>query len=242
MILPATACFIQQGLGVVDVPSFDLAAACSGFIYGLAAADGFIAGGVYKNILLVAVDTLTKFTDYEDRGSCILFGDGAGAVVIRATDEPGKGLLYTKLGADGAGWDFIHMPAGGSRTPASRQTVDQRLHYIKMRGRDVYKFAVQKMAFLLEDGMAQCGLTVDDVDLVIPHQVNQRIIESATSRANFPMDKVYINIDRFGNTSGASIPLAMDEAKRVGRLKSGDIVLLVAFGAGLTWAGGVIKL
>ena len=242
MIFPATACFIQQGLGVEDVPSFDISAACSGFVYGLAIANTFIASGRYRNILVIGVDTLSRFTDYTDRGSCILFGDGAGAAIVQATDEPDKGLLYFELGTRGSGWDFIHLPAGGSRTPATPETVEAKQHFVKMRGRDVYKFAVQKMSYLIRAGMEHCHLTADDVDMVIPHQVNQRIIESATERAGFPMEKVYVNIDRFGNTSGASIPLAMDEARRTGRLPADGTVLFTAFGAGLTWAGAVIRL
>lgn len=241
MIFPATACFIQAGLGLTETPAFDIGAACSGFLYGLSVAHSFIRSGAYKNILLVGAESLTRFTDYQDRGSCILFGDGAGAVVLRASEDPNKGLQYFKLGADGSGWDFIHVPAGGSRTPATAQTVEARQHYIKMRGRDVYKFAVQKMHYLMSDAMAACNLTVDTVDLVVPHQVNQRIIESATEKLNFPLEKVFVNIDRFGNTSAASIPMALDEAKRTGRLKENSTVLFVAFGAGLTWAGGVFK-
>lgn len=241
MIFPATACFIQAGLGLTETPAFDIGAACSGFLYGLSVAHSFIRSGAYKNILLVGAESLTRFTDYQDRGSCILFGDGAGAVVLRASEDPNKGLQYFKLGADGSGWDFIHVPGGGSRTPATVQSVEARQHYIKMRGRDVYKFAVQKMHYLMSDAMAACNLTVDTVDLVIPHQVNQRIIESATEKLNFPLEKVFVNIDRFGNTSAASIPMAMDEAKRTGRLKENATVLFVAFGAGLTWAGSVLK-
>ncbi len=238
---PGNSCLIQQGLGATDVPAFDLSAACSGFVYALATADSFIYGGRYNTVLVIGVDTLTPFVDYEDRGSCILFGDGAGAAVLRATEDTDKGLQYFKLGADGNGWDFIHVPAGGVRTPTSQQTVADRQHYVKLRGRDVYKFAVQKMTFLMKDAMSACNLTVDDIDLVVPHQVNQRIIESATSKLKFPLEKVYVNIDRFGNTSAASVPLALDEARRTGRVGEGDTVLTVAFGAGLTWAGGVLK-
>jgi len=242
MILPSTACFVQKALGAEGVPAFDLAAACSGFVYGLAVANGFINMGLYRRILVIGVDTLTRFTDYSDRGSCILFGDAAGAAVLEATDQDGKGVQYLNLGADGEGWDFIHVPAGGCKTPATAETVADRLHFIKMRGRDVYKFAVQKMAYLLQDAMAVCDLTVDDVDLVVPHQVNQRIIESATSKVGFPLEKVYVNIDKYGNTSGASIPLALDEARREGRLGDDATVVMVAFGAGLTWAGAVVNL
>lgn len=240
MIFPATACFIQHALGATGVPAMDLSAACSGFLYGLSIADAFIQSGVYRRVLVVGAEALTRFCDYEDRGSCILFGDGAGAAVLEAADD-GRGLQYFKLGADGAGWDFIHVPGGGARHPATSQTLEQRMHYIKLRGRDVYKFAVQKMHELLADAMQACSLTVDDVDLVVPHQVNLRIIESAAERLHFPMDRMFVNIERFGNTSAASIPVALEEARRTGRIPQGATVLLVAFGAGLTWASGVMR-
>lgn len=242
MIFPATACFIQQTLGAKDVPAFDISAACSGFVYGLAAADGFIRSGGYRNVLVVGAESLTRFCDYTDRGSCILFGDGAGAAVLRATDHATRGLRYHKLGADGEGWDYIHVPGGGARHPASAETLEQRMHYIKLRGRDVYKFAVQKMQYLIEDAMAACDLTADDIDLIVPHQVNTRIIESASEKADFPLEKVYLNIDRYGNTSAASIPMALAEAKEAGRVHEGSTVLMVAFGAGLTWASALVRL
>jgi 3-oxoacyl-[acyl-carrier-protein] synthase-3 len=242
MIFPATACLIQHGLGLSEIPAFDISAACSGFIYALTVADGMIASGRYRNVLVVASDALTRFTDYSDRGSCILFGDGAGAVVLQPTDDPQRGLKYSHIGARGSGWDFIHVPAGGSRIVASAQTVAAKQHYIQMRGREVYKFAVQQMVDLMAEGMAQCGLKVEDIDLVVPHQVNQRIIESATSKLEFPLEKVFVNIDRYGNTSGASIPLALDQAHRAGRTPPGATLLLVAFGAGLTWGASVLKM
>ncbi len=242
MMFPATACFIQAELGAAGVPAFDISAACSGFVYGIATGSQFIQTGAYKRVLVIGAESLSRFTDYTDRGSCILFGDGAGAVVLEATDTPGKGILYNTLHADGTGWDFIHVPAGGSRTPASHATVDAKAHCIKMRGRDVYKFAVEKMQWLMEDCMAKCNLSVADVDLFVPHQVNSRIIASATEKLGFPMDKVYMNIDRFGNTSAASIPLAMVDARKEGRIKPGSLLLLAAFGAGLTWAGAVIRM
>ena len=242
MIFPATACFVQEALGAGDTPAFDISAACSGFAYGLSVADKFIRTGTYKRILVVAADALSRFTDYTDRGTCILFGDGAGAVVLEPTTDPDRGILYTVMHASGAGWDFIHIPAGGARTPASHETVDQRGHYIHMQGRDVYKFAVEKMQWLLGDCMSQCNLTVDDVDLVIPHQVNLRIIQSAAQKHNFPMEKVYINIDRFGNTSGSSVGIALDEARSQGLVGKGSTILVATFGAGLTWAGAVIRL
>jgi len=242
MMFPATACFVQQELGAVDVPSFDLSAACSGFVYGVAIGTQFIEAGTYKRVLVIGADTLSRVTDYTDRRSCILFGDAAGAAVLEPTTAPDKGILYNVLHADGNGWDYIHCPAGGSRMPASEQTVREGKHFVKMRGRDVYKFAVEKMQWLLGDLMDQCGLTPDDVDLVVPHQVNIRIIKSATKKYDFPIEKVYLNIDRYGNTSGASVPLAFTEARQAGRIGPGSTVLLIAFGGGLTWAGSVVKL
>jgi len=242
MIFPATACFIQEGLGVKEIPAFDISAACSGFIYGLTIARGLIETGLHKRILIVGAETLSRFSDYTDRTSCILFGDAAGAAVLEGTEDLSRGVQYTVLAADGAGWDFIHVPAGGSREVTSQASLDGRRHYIKMRGRDVYKFAVEKMQWLMEDCMTRCGLSAEQIDVVIPHQVNLRIIASAAEKFNFPMEKVYINIDRYGNTSAASIPLAMDEARQAGLIKNGSTLLLVAFGAGLTWAGAVVKM
>jgi len=241
MIFPATACFVQKNLQAKDVPAFDISAACSGFIYGLAVAGKFIETGTYRRALVIGAEALSRFTDYTDRTSCILFGDGAGAAVLQPGQDD-RGLLYFVLHADGGGWDYIHVPGGGARCPASHQTVDAHEHFIKMRGRDVYKFAVEKMQWLLEDCLTHCGLTAGDIDLVIPHQVNLRIISSATEKFGFPMEKVYINIDRYGNTSAASIPLAMHEARSEGKIGPGSLVLLAAFGAGLTWAGAVIRL
>ena len=242
MILPASACFIQKELGAGDIPAFDVSAACCGFIYGLSIANQFIATGTYKRVLLVAGDTLTRFSDFSDRGSCILFGDGAGAVVLEPTREDGQGVRYTVLHADGGGWDYIYLPGGGSKHPATKETVEQGMHYLKMRGRDVYKFAVEKMQWLLGDCMGKCGLTIDDVDMVLPHQVNIRIIVSAAEKFHFPMEKLFTNIDRYGNTSGASIPIALAEAREQGKIGAGSTVIVVAFGAGLTWAGAVVRL
>lgn len=243
MILPATACFVQEALGATDVPAFDISAACSGFIYALSVADSLIQTGKYRRILVVAADALSRFTDYTDRGSAILFGDGSGAAVLEPCREgENGGVLYTCLHANGGGWDLLHIPAGGSRMPATHETVEQRGHFIHMRGRDIYKFAVEKMQWLLGHCMAQCGLSVEDVDMVVPHQVNTRIIQSATEKHGFPIEKVYMNIDRFGNTSGASAAIALDEAIRLGRIGPGSTVILVAFGAGLTWGGAVVKL
>ncbi len=242
MPFPATACFVQDAIGASGVPAFDISAACSGFVYSLTVGSQFIETGMYKNVLVIGVDCLSKVADFTDRGSCILFGDGAGAVVLQATEEPDKGILHTVMHADGSGWDYIHVPGGGTRVPTSKESVEQGQHFVKMRGRDVYKFAVEKMQWLLGDCMEKCGLSTDDVDMVIPHQVNIRIIESATAKYNFPMDKVYVNIDRYGNTSAGSIPLALDEAVKKGAVGPGSTIIMVAFGAGLTWAGATIKL
>ena len=239
---PATACFVQAALGAKGCAAFDISAACSGFVYGLTTGAKFIESGMYKNVLVIGVDVLSRFADWKDRGSCILFGDGAGAVLLQATEEEDRGLLYSTLHADGEGWDYIHVPAGGTRQPASAETVAAEEHLIRMRGRDVYKFAVDKMQWLLGDCMEKTGLTVDDVAMVVPHQVNTRIIESATKKHGFPLEKVFMNIDRMGNTSGASIPLALAEAMKTGAIKKGDTVMFVAFGAGLTWAGAVVKM
>ncbi len=242
MLCPATACFVQKDLGTSDIPAFDISAACSGFIYGLAIAGQFLESGTYRRALVIGAEALSRFTDYTDRTSCILFGDAAGAAVLEATEDGRKGLQYSTLHTDGGGWDFIYIPGGGSRCPATHQTVDAHEHFIKMRGRDVYKFAVEKMQRLLEECMTACHLKAQDIDMVIPHQVNQRIIASATKKFGLPMEKVFLNIDRYGNTSAASIPLAMYEARAAGKIGPGSVVVLVAFGAGLTWAGAVVRM
>jgi len=242
MTFPATACFVQQALGAKNIPAFDLGAACSGFVYALAAGDQFVRTGMYKNVLVIGADTLSRLTDYEDRSSCILFGDAAGAAVLQPTTDPGKGIEYSVLGCDGAGWDYICVPGGGSRHPASHKTVDDKMHYIKMRGREVFRFAVEKMEWLMADCMEKCCLNVDDVDLIVPHQVNIRIIKAAVEKFSFPIEKVALNIDRYGNSSAASVPFALAEAYEDGRIGPGSVVILLAFGAGLTWAASVVRL
>ncbi len=241
MMFPTTACFIQAGLGCRNIGAFDLLAACSGFLYALAVGSQFIRTGTYRHVLVCGAETLSRITDYTDRNTCVLFGDGAGAAVLSATDEPGRGLHYFRLYAEGKP-ELISLPAGGSRYPASAQTVADRLHYMKLNGREVYKFAVTRMQELIQDAMADCRLTVDDVALIIPHQVNQRIIDSALERMQFPAEKVMINLDRCGNTSAASIPMALDEAVRTGRARRGDKIIMVAFGGGLTWSSAVLTL
>jgi 3-oxoacyl-[acyl-carrier-protein] synthase-3 len=240
-ILPSTACWLQTRLGCTGAGAFDLTAACSGHLYALSQARAAILSGQARTVLVVSAETLSTITDYADRSTCVLFGDGAGAAVVQASDEPDTGILYTTLYADGSGGDLMLLPGGGSRNPASHETVDQRLHYMHIRGREVFKFAVLKMEELIDECMRECHLTTDDVRLVIPHQVNTRIIDAATGRMGFPPEKVFLNIDKYGNTGGASVAIAHDEARRQGILGPGDTAILIAFGGGLTWAGVAIK-
>ena len=240
MIFPSTACLVQDLIGAKNAAPMDLVAACSGFIYALTVANAFISSGTYKTILCIGAETLSKFTDYQDRNTCVLFGDAAGAVVLKPTEED-RGVLETYLGGDGHLWHLLHLPAGGTRLPASHETVDQRLHFIKMSGNEVFKSAVKAMGDAALKVLQQAGLTGKDVDLLITHQANIRIIQATAKRVKLPMDKVYVNIDRYGNTSAASIPLAMDEAYRKDFVKPGDIWLLVAFGGGFTWGSALIR-
>jgi len=239
--LPATACWLQDRLGASKAGAFDLTAACSGHIYGLAQARAAVLAGQARTVLVVSAECLSRITDYSDRNTCVLFGDGAGAAVVQASDQPGAGILYTTLYADGSGGDLMILPAGGSRRPPSHETVDARLHYMHIRGREVFKFAVLKMEELIDECLKACRLTAAGVRLVIPHQVNTRIIDAATGRMGFPPDKVFLNIHKYGNTGGASVAIAHDEARRQGLLGAGDVAILIAFGGGLTWAGAVIK-
>jgi len=239
--LPATACWLQDRLGCTGAGAFDLTAACSGHIYGLAQARAAVLTGQARTVLVTSAETLSKITDYADRSTCVLFGDGAGAAVVQASDEPDTGILYTTLYADGSGGDMMILPGGGSRWPPSHETVDQRLHYMHIRGREVFKFAVLKMQELIEECLTACHLTVDQVKMVVPHQVNTRIINAATSRMGFPPEKVFLNIDKYGNTGGASVAMAHHEAIQQGQIRPGDVAFLVAFGGGLTWAAAAIR-
>jgi 3-oxoacyl-[acyl-carrier-protein] synthase-3 len=240
MVFPSTACFVAASLGLSSTPAFDIAAACSGFIYTLETGANFVRSGRYKNVLVIGAETLSRITDYTDRGSCILFGDGAGAVVLKA-GEPTRGLMYSSLHADGHGWELLCCKPG-SRHPIDESLVSERNQYMKLRGREVYKFAVQRFEELIEDALCKCELKPDDVKLIVPHQVNQRIIDSAMAKLGLGIEKAYVNIDKYGNTSAASIPIALDEAVRAGRITRGDTIILVAFGAGLTWANAVIRM
>ncbi len=240
MLFPATACLLQDRLGADDAAAFDLGAGCSGFVYGLAAAEGFIKSGSASRVLVVGSEVLSKITDWEDRSTCVLFGDGAAAAVVGPCRPP-AGILATYLGADGSGGGVLNMPAGGSLRPASEETLQKRLHYIHMKGREVFKFAVRAMGDSAVEVARRAGIQLQDVDCYIPHQANIRIIESSANRLGIPMEKVYVNIDRYGNTSSASVPIALTEAQREGMVRPGDNVLMVAFGAGLTWAAAIVR-
>ncbi|WP_460038887.1 beta-ketoacyl-ACP synthase III [Thermaerobacter litoralis] len=240
MPFPSTACLLQDRLGATRAAGFDLEAACSGFVYGLAVGAQFVAAGLYDTVLVVGAETLSKIIDWSDRRTCVLLGDGAGAAVLRPA-APGEGILGLYLGADGSGGDLLKQPAGGSRLPASPETVARGLHFVQMNGREVFKFAVKTMGDAAQAALAQAGLTFEDVDLYIPHQANYRIIESSARRFDLPLDRVVVNIDRYGNTSAASIPVALDEALSAGRVRAGQRVLLVAFGGGLTWGAAVLR-
>jgi 3-oxoacyl-[acyl-carrier-protein] synthase-3 len=240
MVFPSTACFIGADLGIPGVPAFDMSAACSGFIYALATGANFIKAGQYKNVLVIGSETISRITNYKDRASCIIFGDGAGAVVLQRSNDVNRGVVYGSLHADGSGWEMLCCKPG-SRFPIEEGLLSGRDQFMKIKGREVYKFAVQRFEELIEDAMRKCELTADDVSLIVPHQVNQRIIDSAMEKLGLPPEKAFVNIDKYGNTSAASIPIALDEAWRAGRIKQGDVLVFVAFGAGLTWANAVVR-
>jgi len=239
MAFPATACIVQDKIGASNAAAFDLEAGCSGFVYGLSVGAQFIESGLYDNVLVIGAETLSKITDWEDRNTCVLFGDGAGAAVLQATDK--GGFLAFDLGSDGSGANALYMEAGGSAKPASLETVKNKQHYIRMEGNPVFKFAVKTMKKASLDVLEKAELTTDDIDLLIPHQANTRIIKSARRRLKLDEDEVYVNLPELGNTSSASVAIAMAEAKENGKIKNGDNVLLVAFGAGLTWAAAAIE-
>ncbi|MNO38088.1 3-oxoacyl-[acyl-carrier-protein] synthase 3 [compost metagenome] len=236
---PSTACILQDKLGAKGAAAFDLSAACSGFVYSLATAVGFIQNGMYNNALIIGADTLSRITDYTDRNTCVLFGDGAGAVIIGEVPE-GRGFQSFDLGAEGSGGNLLKLEAGGSRLPASQQTVEDKKHFIYMNGREVFKFAVRVMGTATERVLTKAGLGKEDIDLFVPHQANIRIIQSAMQRLELPPEKCVINVDKYANTSAASIPLALVEAAEEGRMKEGDTVLMVGFGGGLTWGASVL--
>ncbi|KRF31975.1 beta-ketoacyl-ACP synthase III [Paenibacillus sp. Soil787] len=239
MSFPSTACILQEKLGAKKAAAFDLSAACSGFVYGLANASNFIATGTYKHALIIGADCLSKITDYTDRNTCILFGDGAGAVVIGEVPEH-RGFKSFELGADGTGGPLLKMEGGGSRNPSSQASIDQRLHYIYMAGAEVFKFAVRIMGNAADEVLRKAGWEKADIDLLVPHQANMRIIQSSLNRLELTDDKCMINLDKYGNMSAASIPVALAEAVEQGRLNEGDRLVLVGFGGGLTWGAAAL--
>jgi 3-oxoacyl-[acyl-carrier-protein] synthase-3 len=237
--LPATACLIQQQLGAKRAAACDLSAACCGFVYALSIADAYIRTGM-RHVLVVGSEVMSAITDWTDRNTCVLFGDGAGAAVVSATEED-RGILSTHLRSDGALWELIAVPGGGSRLPPSEKVITEKLNCIKMKGNETFKVAVRTLEEIARETLAANRLTVADVDLYVPHQANVRILKAVAERLGLPLDKVMLNLDRYGNTSAASIPIALDEALRQGRITNGSLVMLGAFGAGLTWASALIR-
>jgi 3-oxoacyl-[acyl-carrier-protein] synthase III len=241
MVFPSTASFVQRALKANKAWVFDLAAACSGFIYGLSIVQQFLESGRLRNALVIGAETLTKITDWTDRTSCILFGDGAGAVVLERRDDGAKGILYSTMYSDGDRWEALNCQAYGSRYPSAKALDDPKKIYMQIKGREVYQQAIRRIVETVNECLDACGLSLDDVAMLISHQMNARIIESASKRLGVPDEKVFININEYGNTSAASVPIAFDECVRKGKIKRGDIVILVAFGAGLTWGANVIE-
>jgi 3-oxoacyl-[acyl-carrier-protein] synthase-3 len=242
MVFPSTASFVQVALGARKAFVFDLAAACSGFVYGLAIASQFLESGRYDNALLIGAETLSKITNWKDRTSCILFGDGAGAVVLKRAENEQRGVIYSTMGADGYSWKALNCQAYGSRHPSHKKLDNPDMIFMEIHGRQVYQQAVRKIVTTVHKCLKKCGLTVDDIAMLVSHQMNARIIESAAKRLGLPDDKYFVNIQEYGNTSAASVPMAFDDCRKQGKIKEGDIVILVAFGAGLTWGANVVQL
>ena len=236
--MPSTASLVQDALGADRAGAFDLNAVCSGFLYALVTASQFVLSGAYENVLVVGAETFTRILDWQDRSTCVLFGDAAGAVVLQSTDQPG-GLVSFVLGSDGSGACSLYVPAGGSRLPASAETVARRQHYVRMQGREVFRFATTVVPEAVNQALAKAGMTTDDVDVLIPHQANVRIIDAAVRRLKLRDDVAFSNVERYGNTSAASIPVALCEAIDEGRVSSGHNLVLAGFGAGLSWASAV---
>lgn len=239
MAFPSTASIVQNALGA-DCPAFDLCAGCSGWVYALSVANGFVSSGIYGKVLVIGADLLTSITNWTDRSTCVLFGDGAGAAIVSEV-EPGSGFLAFELGSDGSGALALYAPAGGSREALTHEGLDAHRNKLFMEGREVFKFAVKVQGEAAERVLAKVGMTTADIDLMIPHQANVRIIDSAINRLGLPAEKIFVNLQKYGNTSAASIPIALDEALQTGRVKKGDTILTVGFGAGLTWGAGVMK-
>lgn len=240
-LFPSCACTLQGKLGAKNAVAFDISAACSGFIYGLSLSRALLVSGQARRILLVGVETLSRIVDYTERSTCVLFGDGAGAVVLEGSPEPDVGVKSVAIGSDGVHGELLYMPAGGSRNPATHDTVEKKLHSMKMNGNEVFKIAVRGMEAISRKAIDAAACTIDDIDLFIPHQANFRMIDATSKRLGIPEEKVVVTVDRFGNTSASSIPIALDEAVRDGRIKEGDMLGMVAFGAGLTWGASVVR-
>jgi 3-oxoacyl-[acyl-carrier-protein] synthase-3 len=237
---PATACIVQHNLGARNAACFDLSAACSGFLYGLSTADKFIRLGQAKKALVIGAEVLTRIVDWTDRNTCLLFGDGAGAAVLEATEDTSC-ILSTHMHTDGSYWQHLYQQGCGSRNPASQKAIDERTTYLSMQGNEIFKLAVRAMGEVSHEALEANGLTTQDISLFIPHQANLRIIDAVGKRLNLGEDKVFVNLQHYGNTSAASIPIALDEANRAGRLKEGDLLLMTAFGGGLTWASAAVR-
>ncbi len=240
LCMPSTACIIADKLGIKNIPAFDISAACSGFVYGLNMAKAFIESKIYKNILVIGAEKLSAITDYTDRGTCILFGDGAGAAIIGSTDDKSKSILDIHISSDGKYGDLLITPAGGVKNPSSLETVENRLSFMKMKGNDVFKIAVRTLTKDVKDILAKNSLTGDDIDLFIPHQANYRIIESVRNKLKFDPNKTVLTVQKYGNTSAASIPMAMNDWYEKGKLKNGNLMLLDTFGGGFTWGSGLV--
>ncbi|MGM0441646.1 MAG: beta-ketoacyl-ACP synthase III [Elusimicrobiota bacterium] len=240
MVFPATACLIKEKLGIKDAAAFDVEAACTGFITGLSVGEGMLKTGNYKNALVIASEVLSRITDWQDRNTCVLFGDGAGAAVLTAS-EKNDGILSSYLGADGSYKNLLRLPAGGSEKPASEETVKKGLHYMKMAGRETFKIAIKKMAKSVKKALKRADLSSEDIEILIPHQANLRIIESLAKVLKVDLDRVFVNIEKYGNMSAATTAVGLDEAVKENNIGEGDIVQLVAFGGGLTWGSVVIK-
>jgi 3-oxoacyl-[acyl-carrier-protein] synthase III len=239
-LLPATAVDVQAALGATRAAAFDISAACSGFLYGLQVGEGLMAAGSHETVLVVSAEKMSAIVDWTDRSTCVLFGDGAGAAVLQRSNQ-GKGILSSFMRSDGTLAELLYRPAGGATIPFTEAVLNDRSHFVKMAGREVFKHAVRSMSEAADRALDAARLTGADIDLMIPHQANVRIIEATAKHANIPLDKVYVNVDRYGNTSSASIPIALDEAIECGRVKEGSTVLMVAFGAGFTWGSTIVR-
>ena len=240
MQFPSTACLIQERLGVKNIPAFDLTAVCSGFVYALTVGAQFIANEFYRTVLVIGTEAVSRVINWSDKDTCMLIGDGAGAVVLRQVPS-GYGILSAKLGADGSGASFMMVPAGGSRKPATAEVIEQKMNKIQMNGSEVFKFAMKKLPEVTEQALELANLHTEDLKLIIPHQANRRIIEAAARRMDLPLEKFLLNVEHYGNTSSATIPIALHEALETGRIESGDLIALTGFGGGLTWGSLIMR-